>query len=98
MENNKIIEHLPHPSSYLILHEDNSSNQLAHEISLIHLFLNFQPKEPLQLRNMFVQIEKYGKICDRDGCYPIRSGLTKTINISYPQAMCDLVQDSNVIL
>ena len=47
------------------------------------------------MRNLVVQVKKSGKICDRDGCYPMSSGLTKTRNNSYPQTMHDLVQASN---
>lgn len=92
IENYKIIENPSHPSSYLLLHEDNSSNNLSHEISLIHFIFEFVIKKYFDLRNLVVEVKKFGKICDRDGFYMIRSGFIKTNNRSYPQTMHDLVQ------
>jgi len=96
IENSEIIENFFHPSSYLVFNEDNSSNQISHDISPIHLYFNVLSEEPLHLRNLVVEVEKYGKICDRDGCYPMSRNHTEINNSSYPQTMHDLVQDSKL--
>ena len=89
-ENSQIAENSSHPSSYLLLHEDNSPNQLSHEISPIHLSLNALSKEPLQSSNLIVvEAEKFGGTCDKDGCHPESSFEIR--NNFQPQTMNDLV-------
>jgi len=84
-ENNQNTENSSHPSSSLLLHEDNSSNQLSHEISPMHLSLNVLSEEPLQLSNLIVEAKKSGETSDRDGCHPESSfGIN---NNSYTQTM-----------
>lgn len=92
IENSQIIEYPSHSSSSLILHEDNSSNHLSHEISPNHFSLNMLSEEPLQLSNLIVEVEKSGDTCDEDGCHRVRSFEIR--NNSYPQTIHDLVQDS----
>ena len=72
------------------MHEDNSSNQPAHEIPPIHLSLNLQLEESFHFSNLIFEVEKSGETCDTNGCHPVRS--IETSNNSYPQTMHDLVQ------
>lgn len=39
-ENNKIIKYSFHPSSSILLHEDNCPNHISHQISLVHTSSN----------------------------------------------------------
>ena len=55
-----------HSSSSLLWHEDNSSNQLSHPMSPIHLSLDVPLEDPLQLSNLIVvDIKKSSEICDK---------------------------------
>jgi len=93
-ENNQMIKYSFHPSSSLPLHEDNSSNKLAHKIPSIHSSLNLQLEESFDLINLVVEVGKPSEISDKDGCHLVRSGLIETSSINYPQTMHDLVQSS----
>ena len=88
------MENPSHPSTYLLLHVDNSSNHISHEISLIHLSLNLRLEESSDLINLVVEVKKSSIIYDRDGSYSMSSGLTETSTNNYPQTMHDLVQAS----
>lgn len=84
IENILITQDSSHPSSSLMLHEDNSSNKLAHSSSPIHLSLDVPSEEPTQLSNLIVV-----ETCDKYRCHQ-ESGFE--ISSNHPQAMHDLVQ------
>lgn len=76
------------------MHEENSSNELAYEISLIDSSLNFLSEESFNLSNLVVEVEKSSEVSDRDGCHPIRNSLIETNGNNYPHTIHDLVQPS----
>lgn len=91
-ENNKIIEYSFHSLSSLLLHEENSSNELAHEIFLIHTSSNLWLEEYFNLSNMVVDFEKSVEISEKDGCHLVSSGLIETSGSIYRHTMHDLIQ------
>lgn len=93
-ENNQIIVYPLYSLSFSILHEDSSSNHLAHEISLIHTSLYFLLEESLDLNNLVIEVLKYNKINDRDGFHLVSSGPIEIISNNYLHTMHDMIQSS----
>lgn len=91
-EKKQIMEYSIYPSSFLLLHEDNSLNQLAHEISSIHTPSYLRSKESIGLSNLVIKIVKFDQLSDRDGCHSTNSNLIEISERSCHHTMYDLVQ------
>ena len=76
------------------MHEDESSNKLAHEISLIHTSLDLWLEEYLDLNNLVVEVVESIQISDRDGFHLVSIGPIGITGNSYLNAMHDLIQSS----
>jgi len=87
IENSLITQDSSHPSSSLMLREDNLLIQLDHVSSPINLSLDVPLEEPPHLRNMIIV-----ETCDRDGCHQERSFEISRNN--HPKAMHDFIQVS----
>lgn len=91
-EHNQIINYSIHPSSYFLLHEDNSSNQISHDNFPFHTYSIFLSYECFNLSNLVVEVEKSDRDSDRDGFHLVNSDLIKISERSYPHSVHDLVQ------
>lgn len=81
-----------HPSSYLLLHEYNSPNQLSHKSSVIHTYSDLSSNESFNLINLVIEVEKYVQVSDKYGYHSVTSGLIEKRGRNYPHIMHDQVQ------
>lgn len=70
-----------------VLHEDNPSNQVAHEFYLIHTSLDFRSQEYYDLSNQFFEVKKYDRTSDADGFHPNNNDHVILTDNNFPHAI-----------
>lgn len=91
-EGNEFIVYPFHPLSFSILHEENSSIQVTHEIHSIYSSLDVQFEEHYDLGNMFVEYVSSNQINDVNCFHKDNSDLVKITSGSCPHTMHGLIQ------